>query len=147
MDLLWELLKRKVSDSDGTRLGQQPPWYAKSVIVAALTSIAGIFTWLNGYSTALILIGGSYLGGFFLGWMFRRFVKTASLITGAFILLIGTLKGTGLITLDWAAIEYSANHSLLSFKESSEGIKHALMSYLPSAGTGSAGIFFGFKKK
>ncbi|NNE37152.1 MAG: hypothetical protein HKN08_02515 [Gammaproteobacteria bacterium] len=147
MDLLWEILKRKVSDPDGTRLGKAPPWHAKSVIVAGITSIAGFITWLNDHSPALLVIGASYIGGFFLGWMFRRFVKTAALITGGIILLIGGLKSTGLIALDWAAIEYSVNHSLSLFQEGAEGFKQILMGYLPSAGSGSAGIFFGFKRK
>lgn len=147
MNFLWELLKRKVSDPDGTRLGQHPPWKAKSVVAATFTSIAGLIIWLNGYSTALLLFGGSYLGGFFLGWLFRRFVKTAAMVTGGFILLLGILKSTGWITLDWAGIETAVNQSLASFQAGAEGIKQVLTGYLPSAGSGTAGIFFGFRKK
>jgi uncharacterized membrane protein (Fun14 family) len=147
MDFLWESLKRKVSDPDGTRLGTEPPWNAKSVVAASLTSVAGIVAWINDYSPALLLFGGSYLGGFFLGWIFRRFVKTAVIITGGFMLLLGGLKTSGWITLDWVGIETAVNQSLLSFQAGAEGIKQILMGYLPSAGSGSAGIFFGFKKK
>lgn len=147
MNFLWDVLKRKVSDPDRTRLGSEPPWNAKSVVAAGLTSVAGIIAWINDYSPALLLFGGSYLGGFFLGWIFRRFVKTAVIITGSIIVLLGGLKSSGWITLDWVGIESAINHSLSSFQTGAEGLKHILMGYLPSAGSGSAGIFFGFKKK
>lgn len=147
MDFLWELMKRKVSDPDGTRLGTNPPWHAKSVVAAGLTSVAGVIAWMKDYSPALLLFGGSYLGGFFLGWIFRRFVKTAVIIAGGFILLMGGLKSTGWIALDWAGIEAAASQSLTSFQSGVEGVKQVLMGYLPSAGSGSAGIFFGFRKK
>lgn len=147
MDFVWELLKRKVSDPDGTRLGANPPWHAKSVVAAGLTSVAGVIAWMKDYSPALLVFGGSYLGGFFLGWIFRRFVKTATIITGGFILLLGGLKSTGWVTLDWVAVEASVTQSLTSFQTGAEGVKQVLMGYLPSAGSGSAGIFFGFRKK
>jgi uncharacterized membrane protein (Fun14 family) len=147
MNLLWDLLKRKVSDPDGTRLGSEPPWNAMSAVAAGLTSVAGIIAWINDYSPALLLFGGSYLGGFFLGWIFRRFVKTVVIITGGIIVLLGGLKSTGWITLDWVGIETAVNQSIASFQVGAEGLKQVLMGYLPSAGSDSAGIFFGFKKK
>ena len=147
MDFLWALLKRKVSDPDGTRLGSEPPWHAKSVFVAGFTAVAGLIAWMNDYSPALLLFGASYIGGFLLGWLFRRFIKTAVMITGVIILLIGGLKSTGWIDLDWAAIESSITQSLASLKEGAEGLKDILTGYLPSAGSSGAGLFFGFRKK
>ena len=147
MDFLWNFLKRKVSDPDGTLLGSEPPWKAKSVVAAGVTSVAGLFAWMGDYSPALLRFGGSYLGGFFIGWIFRRFVKTAMFIAGGIILLLGGLKSTGWITLDWAGIETWITQSLTSLQAGADGLKQILMGYLPSAGAGSAGIFFGFRKK
>ena len=147
MGILWELLKRKTSGPDGAQAGLEPPWRAKSVYAAGLTSVAGLIAWINDYSPALLLFGVSYIGGFLLGWVFRRFVKTAVMISGGFILLLGILKSTGWITLDWAGIEAAVTQSLASFQEGAEGLKEILTGYLPSAGSGSAGLFFGFRKK
>jgi uncharacterized membrane protein (Fun14 family) len=147
MKFLWDLLKRKVSGPDEALLESEPPWKAKSVIAAGLTAGAGFLAWMGDYSPALLLFGGSYLGGFFLGWIFRRFVKTAVIVAGGIILLLGGLKSTGWITLDWASIETWVTQTLTLLQEGSEGVKQVLMGYLPSAGAGSAGIFFGFRKK
>jgi uncharacterized membrane protein (Fun14 family) len=147
MRFLWHLLKRKVSDPDGTLLESEPPWKSKSVVAAGLTTGAGFMVWMGDHSPALLLFGGSYLGGFFLGWVFRRFVKTSVIIAGGIILLLAGLKSSGWITLDWAGIETSITQGLTSLQAGTEGIKQFLMGYLPSAGAGSTGIFFGFRKK
>jgi hypothetical protein len=42
MKFLWELLKRKVAGSDGDIFDSEPPWKAKSVIAAGVTSGAGL---------------------------------------------------------------------------------------------------------
>ncbi len=147
MDILWNFLKSKVSGPDGTLLGSEPPWHAKSVIAAGITSVAGLFAWMGDYSPALLRFGGSYLGGFFIGWIFRRFVKTAVVIAGGLILLVGGLKSTGWISLDWAGIESWITQSLAALQQGADGLKQILMGYLPSAGAGSAGVFLGFRKK
>lgn len=119
MDFLWSLLKRKVSDPDGSLLGSEPPWHAKSVLAAGTTSVAGLFAWMGDYSPALLRFGGSYIGGFLIGWIFRRFVKTAIVIAGGLILLLGGLKSTGWITLDWAGIEAWITQSLTALQQGS----------------------------
>ena len=47
---------------------------------------------MGDYSPALMRFGGSYLGGFFIGWIFRRFVKFAIMLAGGALLIIGLLK-------------------------------------------------------
>jgi uncharacterized membrane protein (Fun14 family) len=79
--------------------------------------------------------------------MTRRFVKTTIILGGGLILLLGVLKGTGWLTLDWAGIEAWTHQRLASLQAGAEGLKQVLMGYLPSAGSASAGLFFGFRKK
>lgn len=146
MKFLWDLLKRKVSDPND-RLGSEPPWNDKSVVAAGVTSLAGAFAWMGDYSPALMRFGGSYLGGFFIGWIFRRFVKLAIMLAGGALLIIGVLKGTGWITLDWASLEAWVHQTLASLQTGAEGLKQVLMGYLPSAGSAGAGLFVGFRKK
>src|ERR1700693_2463507 len=68
------------------------PWNAKSVIAAAVATVGGLASWVADLSSpALVGIGGSYLGGFFFGWAFRRFLKMATLITGGLLTCIAVL--------------------------------------------------------
>jgi uncharacterized membrane protein (Fun14 family) len=124
------------------------PWHAKSFIAAAVATVVGIVSWITDFSSPTVArFGGSYLGGFFIGWAFRRFVKMAALLAGAMLAVIATLKSTGWIDLDWAAVETQIAQGLTSIHQGAEGIKQTLSGYLPSAGAGAAGVFFGFRKK
>lgn len=124
------------------------PWNAKSFIGAGVATAAGLISWITDFSSpAVARFGGSYLGGFFLGWAFRRFLKIAALIAGAVLASIAALKSTGWIDLDWAAVETQISQGLTSIHQGAEGLKNTLSGYLPSAGAGAAGVFFGFRKK
>jgi hypothetical protein len=47
----------------------------------------------------VIGLRGSYLGGFFFGWLFRRFLKMATLIAGGLLTCIAVLENIGRIDL------------------------------------------------
>ena len=98
-------------------------------------------------SPAVTGIGSSYLGGFFIGWAFRRFLKIAALISGGLLASIAILENTGWIDLDWMAIETQINQGIAAVHRGAEGLKHILSGYLPSTGAAAAGVFFGFRKK
>ena len=124
------------------------PWRAKSVMAAGTTMAAGLASWITDYSSpALAQLGGSYVGGFFIGWAFRRFLKMAAIVAGAVFAGIALLKGTGWLDLDWASIETQVQQSMVYLQRGAEGLKHFLSGALPSAGAGTAGAFFGFRKK
>jgi uncharacterized membrane protein (Fun14 family) len=124
------------------------PWQAKSVIAAGVATIAGIVAWVTNYSSpAVVGFTGSYLGGFFLGWAFRRFLKVAALLAGGVLASMAALKSTGWIDLDWVAVETQISQGIMSIHQGAEGLKQTLSGYLPSAGAGAAGAFFGFRKK
>ncbi len=124
------------------------PWRATSVMAAGTAMAAGLASWIADYSSpALAQLGGSYIGGFFIGWAFRRFLKMAALVAGAVFAGIALLKGNGWLDLDWPAIETHIQHSMVSLHRGAEGLKHFLSGYLPSAGAAGAGTFFGFRKK
>lgn len=124
------------------------PWQAKSVIAAAAATIAGLASWITDFSSpAAARFAGSYLGGFFIGWAFRRFLKVAALIAGGLLASIAALKSTGWIDLDWVAVETQISQGIASVHQGAVGLRQALSGYLPSAGAGAAGVFFGFRKK
>lgn len=125
-----------------------PPWAAKSFMAASATTVAGLGAWLSDMmSPALANGGASFLGGFLIGWAFRKTVKLALLIAGSLLALIAILKTTGWIHLDWTLIQTDVNHILDWGRGKAEGFKQVLTGYLPSAGAGGAGVFFGFRKK
>ena len=124
------------------------PWNAKSVIAAAVVTVGGLASWVADLSSPAVLgIGGSYLGGFFFGWAFRRFLKMAALITGVLLTCIAVLEDTGWIDLDWTAVETQLSHAIAAGHRGAEGLKQILSGYLPSTGAGAVGMFFGFRKR
>jgi len=124
------------------------PWQAKSVIAAGVATIAGLVAWITNYSSPAVAgFTGSYLGGFFIGWAFRRFLKVAALLAGAVLASIAALKSSGLVELDWVAVETQVSQAIASVHQGAEGLKHSLSGFLPSAGAGAAGVFFGFRRK
>ena len=124
------------------------PWNEKSVIAAAVATVGGLASWVADLSSPAVAgIGGSYLGGFFIGWAFRRFLKMAALIAGGLLAGIAVLENTGWIDLDWTVLETQISHGIAAVHRGAEGLKHILSGYLPSTGAGAAGVFFGFRKK
>ena len=124
------------------------PWNAKSFIAVAVATAGGLASWVADFSSPDVArLGGSYLGGFFIGWAFRRFLRVAALIAGGLLAGIAVLENTGWIDLDWPAVESQISHSIAAVHRGVEGLKHILSGYLPSTGAAAAGVFFGFRKK
>lgn len=124
------------------------PWQAKSVMTAGTAMAAGLISWIGDYtSPAMAQLGGSYIGGFFLGWAFRRFLKMAAIAVGFILAGAAALKSTGWVELDWVSIEKQIGDGLAALHHGAQGLKELLAGYLPSAGAAGAGTFFGFRKK
>ena len=125
-----------------------PPWMAKSFLAVGAATVGGLASWIgNITSPAMAEIGGSYLGGFLLGWAFRRFLRMAAMIVAVTRACIAALKATGWMDLDWVSIETQISHALHWLHGEAEGLKSLLTGFLPSAGAAGAGSFFGFRKK
>lgn len=125
-----------------------PPWTAKSFLAAGAATVGGLASWIGNFtSPAVAEIGGSYLGGFLIGWAFRRFLKMAAMIVAIILACMAALKATGWMNLDWSSIEAQMSHALQWLHGEAEGLKNLLTGFLPSAGAAGAGSFFGFRKK
>ncbi len=125
-----------------------PPWEAKSFLAAGATTVAGLAAWMSDVmSPALARVSASYLGGFLIGWACRRALKFTALMTGTVMASIAILQSTGWININWPVIEQNVSQSLTWLHGEAEGLKQVLIGYLPSAGAGAAGAFFGFRKK
>ena len=124
------------------------PWKAKSVIVAGVATAGGLASWMADLSSpAVVGIGGSYLGGFFFGWAFKRFMRAATLIAGGLLACIAVLEETGWIDFDWTTVETQIQHAIAAGQQGAHGLKQIFSGYLPSTGAAALGMFFGFLKK
>lgn len=126
----------------------EAPWNAKSVIAAGIATAGGLAAWITDFSSPAVAgIGGSYLAGFFMGWVSRRFLRIAALITGGLLAGLAVLEETGWIDLDWTSVETQISHAITATHQGAQGLKHILSGYLPSTGAAAVGMFFGFRKK
>lgn len=125
-----------------------PPWAAKSFVTIAMATIGGLASWIGNYtSPAAAQIGASYLGGFLIGWAFRRFLRMAAMMVALLLACIGVMKASGWIDVDWSALETQVSRTVQWLHGEAQGLKDVLTGFLPSAGAAGAGSFFGFRKK
>lgn len=125
-----------------------PPWAAKSFMAASATTVAGVGAWLTDMmSPALARGGASFIGGFLVGWAFRKTLKLALIITVSLAALVAILKTTGWIHLEWNLIESDVNRTLDWARGQAQSLKEVAVGYLPSAGAAGAGAFFGLRNK
>lgn len=125
-----------------------PPWAAKSFVTIAMATIGGLASWIGNYtSPAAAQIGASYLGGFLIGWAFRRFLRIAATMLALLLACIGVMKASGWIDVDWSALETQVSRTVQWLHGEAQGLKDVLTGFLPSAGAAGAGSFFGFRKK
>ncbi len=125
-----------------------PPWAAKSFLAVAAATIGGLASWIGNYSSpAAAQIGASYLGGFLLGWAFRRFLRIAAMLVAIVLAGIAVMKASGWVDVDWSALEAQVGRTVQWLHGEAEGLRSVLTGFLPSAGAAGAGSFFGFRKR
>ncbi|MFO0827832.1 MAG: FUN14 domain-containing protein [Phycisphaerales bacterium] len=90
--------------------------------------------------------GVSFMGGFFIAWLCRKFLRWALLVGGAIAVLIAVLKGTGVLHLDWAAVESQVNSGLAVAEEQASATKDFLVRHLPSGAAAVVGMFAGARR-
>ena len=125
-----------------------PPWAAKSFLAVAVATVGGLASWIGNYtSPAVAQLGASYLGGFLIGWAFRRFLRMAAMLVAVVVAGVAVIKATGWIDVDWSALEGQIRQTVQWLHGEAEGLKNVVTGVLPSAGAAGAGSFFGFRKK
>jgi uncharacterized membrane protein (Fun14 family) len=130
------------------RLFVNPPWQASSFLAVGAATLVGFAAWLNDMASPALARGGaSYLAGYLIGWVARRALKVAALMVGAILALIAVLKSNGAIDLNWSVIEQNVSHSFAWLRGEIDGLKQLVTGYLPTAGAGTVGAIFGFRKK
>ena len=96
--------------------------------------------------------GVSFAGAYGLGWLFRRFLKLAAIVTGLAVAGVTGLAGLGVIGEDdTAKFREKLSDGGTWFQENAVAFKDRAMAVLPGGTAGGAagvgGLFFGFRKK
>lgn len=94
---------------------------------------------------ALFRFGLSYIGGFFLGYGLKRFLKVTLVVSAMVVGVLLLLSHTGVIGLDWNSMQEQVQSSFGWLTGQAEALKDFLSGYLPSAGAAGVGLFLGLR--
>jgi len=89
-------------------------------------------------------ITGSYLGGYFIGWLERRAIKITSIVAGILLSAIALFASRG---WDVSTAQSWVNSSIAWIGESIEGAGRYLISLLLYASPAGVGGALGFRRK
>lgn len=122
-----------------------------------LLAFAGLFFWFrrlndghteNGLaSSALFRFGASFVGGFFIGWAYRKSIHIATMMLAGLLAAVAAAKWSGLLPLDWNSVEGSLHDGFTFFSGEAEKAEKFLTGLLPSSFAGGCGIFKGVRHK
>lgn len=135
-------------------VGPGAPWKAKSVWLAVVLVVLGSGFWRSETfhgggpaSSAAVHLGMSYIGGFFLGWCYRRFVTLSVALTGGVLAVLMTVRSLGWFESDAATLQDQVHAGTAWLREHAEALNRHLTGLFPSAGAAGVGIFRGFRRK
>ena len=101
---------------------------------------------LEPISPVTFRLGAGYLGGFFLGWALRKFIKLTLLIAGGLVVMLAVFQGLGWFEVNWPAVENHLQMSLAWIQGEAGSFRMFITGYLPSAGAATAGMVVGFRR-
>ena len=154
--------------------GGDGPWRARTVLLALFVVVVGLGFWLRDVAKGpspptaahvsapaepaasgggwdftrpvpgYVRICASYIGGFFIGWAFRRFIRVALALIVLAALLVGVGKYAGWNT---SPAETKVKESATWVKHEAAAAREYLKGLLPSASAAAVGAFLGFRRK
>jgi uncharacterized membrane protein (Fun14 family) len=164
-----------IRDMGAEFVGPAAPWKAKSVWVAAALMVLGSGFWRSDISrqqaeapaqeqtgtasaqpvpqetgpasSAAVGLGASYIGGFLLGWCYRRYLRFSVMVSGAVLAALVALKRLGWFEGDAAAIEAHVRQGSTWLNSQAAALNHYLTGLLPSAAATGVGLFKGFRRR
>ncbi len=123
-------------------IGFAPEDVRPSGAIGGPSETQGIEVW----SPVVFRMGFSFLVGFCVAYALRAFIKVAILAVGMALLVIVGLHYTGLIDVDYSAMERGYNRIAEWAGTQTAGFREFLTGYLPSTASAALGLFTGFKR-
>jgi len=148
------------------------PWRARTVLLALLVVVVGLGFWVRDAAQGqpppatarvttstspastgsgwdftrpvpgYVRVCASYVGGFFIGWAFRRFIRLALAVVALVVLLVGLGKCAGC-----NPVETDVKERATWVKHEATAARDYLKGLLPSTSAGAVGTFLGFRRK
>jgi hypothetical protein len=158
------LFKRASAAAVGsvTNIFVEHPWRSRSFQIAAFIFAVGVAFWLKGLARgaphgeaaesggltqpvpAYARVALSYMGGFLIGWAFRRFVRILFLISLALALLFAAVKLSG---CDASGLRERISHQTGVAREKARQERDHLKKLLPSGTAAALGLFWGYWRR
>lgn len=95
---------------------------------------------------AAFRLGMSFLGGFLLGYVARKFLRWSVLIIAVIVVGIFLLRSADIIVLPWDQIEHEVREGATWLQLQASSVRDFLTGYLPSTAAAIVGGFIGFMR-
>lgn len=96
---------------------------------------------------ATFRLGFSFVVGFFLALVLRKFIRTTLLVAGGIATLIIVLKATGLLSIDLDSVQSEVDRGLELAQREASRAKEFILGYVPSAVSAAAGMVMGARRR
>ena len=104
-------------------------------------------TELEVWSPVMMRLGFSFFAAFCIAYALRIFFKVSVLVLGMAILLLMGLQYSGLVQVDWSAIDGRYQSAARWLADQFGSFRQFVTGQLPSASAAAAGLFAGLKRK
>jgi uncharacterized membrane protein (Fun14 family) len=91
-------------------------------------------------------LGAGFMGGFFVAWALKKFIRLALLVGGAIAVTIAVLKGTGVIELNWSGVEQTVKDGFAHAESQAVAMKDTILRYVPGGFSTAVGLFVGARR-
>ncbi len=98
-------------------------------------------------SPATFRLGAGYVGGFLLGFLFRRFLKVTSVVAALLLAAVAGLRSLGVLEVDWAAWEAQIRAGVDWSHQQAGVLKSVAEGYLPSTAATGWGLWRGLRRR
>lgn len=96
---------------------------------------------------ATFRLGFSFVVGFFVAWMMRKFIRTLLLTAGAVATVLIVLKATGLLGTEIESIQGEVDRGLELAQREASRAKEFILGYVPSGVSAAAGMLMGARRR
>ena len=86
-------------------------------------------------------LGAGYLGGFLVGWVWRKSVKAALSLAGTALALVALAKYLGVGGVDWQALQSNVTEGMGWLQQQAGVLRERLSGYLPSGVASALGLW------